>query len=263
MPQPYSNLDETRSTSIVSICTGPLLWLLALAGALIVYQQTGNLLCATAIPFCQAAAKPLRCGAWLLSVDPDRSRGRACFAFYLALAFWLAALSALVSFAILMWATPPNGQPPLDQLVITMLTMFGGALLGSIAATFAAILAFRSKVRIWVHPSLRDRCGGDFDRLIHTDLRENYLSYLVALSLIYLTVVIGSGIMTWLLIAVDPNGDSLLFIVVITASYFVGPFVMLVVSAFLCARIGAKNSAQCWEYSQHETDSVQKLPPGR
>lgn len=183
MFETYPSPNDQHDANRTSVWGGPFLWTLALGAALVVYQLTDNLLYAAAVPYFQAAAEPFRCALWLLSVDPNRPRGRAYFLFYLALAFWLAAISALVSFAILMWVNGQKGQqPPLDQLVLTMLTLFGGALLGSITAAVAAIHAYRSKIKIWAHPNLRNRCGGDFNRLAQSDLGDNYVFYLVTVS---------------------------------------------------------------------------------
>ncbi len=177
MPQAYPNPEEPSDTGTASVWIGLIMWMLVFGAALIVYLLTDNPLLAVTIPYLHAVAKPFRCGLWLWSADPNPARGRAYLWFYLALAFWMAALSAFVSFLVFLFTHLRMGQqPPTDQFAMTMLTLFFGGLLGSMTGILAAILAFRNHIKIWTHLNLQIRCGSDFHRLSQANLGPIFYS---------------------------------------------------------------------------------------
>ena len=80
------------------------------------------------LPSAHAGWNSLRTGSWLLHSDPRRRRARICFAFYLATACWKAAAAAFLTVLLLMMVAAITGKNPnIDNFMVTMLMLAGGA----------------------------------------------------------------------------------------------------------------------------------------
>ena len=143
-----------------------LAWPIVLVVAVAVEAATGSALLAALPIAVHAGWKSFRCGWWLKSVDPVPRRARACFWFYLATACWKAAAYAFVTIIIFGVVENFAGQPvPMDEVIAELQVMLCGVVLSVIVGIAAVVSALRRKVRVWVHPSVREQCRGDFNRL--------------------------------------------------------------------------------------------------
>ncbi len=255
-------LDQTERKRDVSGHAGYFTLLLVLCAALAIHELTGNALLAAAIVAAHAGWRSLRCGWWLLRADPSRPRGWVCFWFYTATAFWKAAIWALVGLLILGASEAVTGQPPTEEQIAAQgITMFLAMGLSSLVGIIGVASAIRNKVRVWVHPSVWGRCGGEFARL--GGLRGYFLGdrgtfyrgfnhaiFVVAASLLVSTTGIPVAFCIWSEMANAPAGggptiaEGLALIVA-----FVGPFAMIPVYAVLSHRVIARTPAECWPLS--------------
>ena len=247
-PDPSDSAEDSSSRS------GFLYWFLAVCAAVAIHLLTGYALFAAALPCALAAWKSFRCGFWLLRADPVAARGRACWWFFLAVACWKAAATALAIIVIFLALT--GKPPPEKETVAASLILIGGLLTSTLIGIVALAATLRARVRVWVHPSVRGRCHGDFRRLAeyvassvpYSSRPFNHAIPVLALSLFL--PVLGAG--TALLIAtfaLHPSDPPTVPCVIGFCLLTVGPLAMIPVYCYLSSRIIAKTPLDCWPLS--------------
>ena len=278
-PNPSDSGEDSSSRS------GLLWWLVALCTAVVLHLLIGYALFVAALPCAQAAWKSFRCGFWLRRADPVAARGRACWWFSMAVGCWKAAATAfvlvLVLFAIGVWRDKqldaqrqgrrpgPEEQAIRDRMerevISASLIVPTGACLCTLIGMVSIVVALRGKVRVWAHPSLRQRCHGDFNRLRDyarprrsspnrpindvAALRAlgpfNHVIFVVAISLLLVPACLGTGYMMWYGYN-HPKDAQNMPLAIGFSLVFGGPLAMIPVYAFLSSRIIARVPAECW-----------------
>ena len=225
-------------------------WLVVLSAAVVIDQLTGNALLAAAIPCAHAAWKSLRCGFWLLSADPVASRGRVCFCFYFATACWKASACALATMAMLVLIDGLLGRvPPLEEVVVELAVLFGGLCLSTVIGIVSVVLAMRSRMRVWVHPNVRERCRGDFSTIRQYGRSYpglNQAMFVVSTSLVLPAVVLGMVFLACTTVGAQPNDPLTAWGVLVILLVFVCPAAMIPLYAFVSSRVIARTPADCW-----------------
>ena len=137
--------------------------------------------------------------------------------------------------------------PAMNQLEPTFLTLFGGVCIGSMTGIFATFVALRYQVKIWVHPHLRQRCGGRFEHLPQTGVEHNYAFWVITLSHASFILLVGTVLLMRNAAADAPNDVSTFSLVIEILFLLVGPWLMIGVSLFASSRIVASSPAECWK----------------
>jgi hypothetical protein len=249
-PNPSEGGEDSSSRS------GWLYWLLAVCVAILLHLLVGYALFVAALPCAQAAWKSFRCGFWLLRADPVAARGRACCWFCLAVGCWKAAATALAVMLILIGIEAMTGRPmPIQQAQregnFALLIMGVGVSLSTLIGIIAIALALRGRVRVWVHPSLRQRCRGEFGYvaeyvLTYRNRQMNHAVSVVALSVLFPLAAAGTGLLMWLGYN-HPNNDAPAVLNLIGFLLLMaGPLAMIPVYVFLSSRVIARTPLDCW-----------------
>jgi hypothetical protein len=218
-------------------------WVMVLCVAVAIDRLTGSAALGTVLPCVHAAWKSIGCAFWLKRVDPAAARRRACFWFYLATACWKTAAWATFTILIFAGIEEFTGRPPTeDEIAVTLITLFSGVVLCTAVGMIAIAGAIRGKVRVWVHPNVREMCGGDFNRLGYCDphrRRFNYAIFVTGTSLATLPAATGMVILGLCNPAIVPAAIGLFLVAA-------APYGMIVVYALLSSRIIAQSPAECW-----------------
>ena len=230
-------------------------WPVVLVAAILVHNVTGSPIVAASLLAIHAGWRTFRCGLWLRRVDPVAARGWACFWFYLAAAFWKAAVGALATFFILFAIEDFTGQPPSEkEVMVEGLVMACGICLSSTIGIIAVASALRGGVRAWVHPNVREKCHGDFARLARIGvsppgiLRRFYRTFnegacVVLVSLLSPAAAVATGVLIW--ITIDrPCGAAPNLVADFLPLW--GALIMLPVYKLLAPRVVARRPAECW-----------------
>ncbi len=234
------------------------LWFVACVLPLLIaiYWMTTSIAVASLIPAVQAALPALKTGLWIRAYECHcgrAKRGRLLFLFYVADALWLSAASAamtILTLAIL--ASWFGWQPNLTRVATALLTVASATLATTLLGLAASYLAWRSALRVWVHPRTFRWCQGNASQLPHLHLqppRLNHGVFIVGTGLVVPSLVIG----TMLLIAMTANGErlttfqSLASAGVMLLFYVVQPLLAIVAYAMLSSHILAKQPHDCWQ----------------
>ncbi len=252
MAQQLPSLDDRGyEEAPVAWHMGCLARMFVLGASVTVYIVTGSMVIPAAILYAYTAYEPLRCAIWLRNADPVIARGRACFWFYSAMAFWNAAASAFASVLVFLVDNRVRGkQPPTDEFAVTMMTLASGMCVSTVLGLIAVVVAWRANVRVWVHPHVRSRCGGEFHLLGQLERRWldfNYGLFVMATSLTFPFPAIGTCLLIWRAAdAPPPNEVGLAESLVLLFFLGVAPFAMIPVWFFTSPRIIAKRLTDCW-----------------
>ena len=232
-----------------------LAWPIVLVAAVAIHQVTGSAIAAAALFAIHAGWRSFRCALWLKRVDPVAARGRACFWFYLATAFWKAAAWAFAVVLIFGAIEAFAGQPPPDEeLIIEGCIMAGGVCLSTAVGIVAVGSALRGRVRVWVHANIRDNCNGDFNRVGDAggyfigNARAfyhgfNHAIFIVGTSVAVPIVVCATALLAWSTArGQPPDAGTWLELLGLFASFPVA----VVVYAVVADRIIARTPAECW-----------------
>lgn len=213
-----------------------------LALGTVAFGVTGSLTCGAVMPSICAGWRSFRTGWWILRSDHRRSRAGICSCFCFATGFWKGAAAALASIGVVMAEHQLTGKEP-DQaeVIVTLQRMFAGILLTAVIGLLASVCAAIARVRIWVHPLLRDWAQGDFSvigNLIVTH-RLNHAMFVLATSLGCPMLVP----MYFLLI--HPPTPIMLPLVTIG-----GAILTIVSYGWLASRIIATRPDECWTQTE-------------
>jgi len=249
-PNPSDSGEDSSSRS------GWLYWLLAVCAAVVLHLLVGYALFVAALPCALAAWKSFRCGFWLLRSDPVAARGRACCWFCLAVGCWKATATALAVVLILMGIEIMTGlripvQQALKEANFALLIMAVGVSLSTLIGIIAIALALRGKVRVWVHPGLRQRCHGEYAYVAECALsyryrQMNHAVSVLALSVLFPLAAAGTGLLMWLGYNHPNNNAPAVLNLIGFLLLLAGPLAMIPVYLFLSSRIIARVPADCW-----------------
>jgi hypothetical protein len=235
-----------------------LAWPVVFVAAIIIHHVTGSPIAAASVFAVHAGWKSFRCGLWLKAVDPVASRGRACLWFYMGAACWRAAGWAFVTGLIFVEAARLFGQPPPEKELMVELLIFAACVcLTSVLGLLAVASALRGMVRVWVNPSIRERCGGDFARLgdiaglyipqlgaYHGGI--NHAVFVVALSLVVPVAIAATAFLIWSTIN-QPRDQALTLQVLLTTFLpFMASLATIPVCIIISRKVVAKTPADCW-----------------
>ena len=186
------------------------------------------------------------------------ARGWGCFWFYTATAFCRATIWALAMIFVFCLLENKFGQQmKMEQVEAELATLSVALGLTTLMGIVAVIWAVRRGLRVWVHPNVREQCGGDFQRLGY--IRGHYLGnpmlfyygmnhaiLVLAVSLVLPTLIIAIGLMSMLTFGGPPNApfgfvDGLAMLLVLGPTFATIPFY-----AALGHRIIARTPSECW-----------------
>ena len=169
--------------------------------------------------------------------------------FYLGVAGWKAAVSAVATILVLLLAESLAGAVPREaELVLIFSVLFGGLLLATLMGLVGAWAARTQGVRVFVYAKLFDLCDGDFT-LIGERLsgRRSLNPAMFVLMLSIFTPIMLLGAMICILDTIAARGNvqnqGILYGLGIMAF---GPIGGLVVYGFLSRRVLAGTPSDCW-----------------
>ena len=217
--------------------------------------MTGSTIAAALLFAVHAGWRSFRCAIWLKRADSVAARGRACFWFYLATAFWKAAAWAFAVILIVIAIESFLGQPPPDtELIMEGFIMAGGVCLSTLVGIVAVGSALHGSVRVWVHANIRNNCNADFNRVgdpggyYMGNPRTfcngfNHAIFIVATSIGVPIVVGATALLAWITARGQPPDAGTW---VETLGIFALFPVAVVVYAIVADRIIARTPAECW-----------------
>lgn len=243
MTQPHQAVSVTRGRARF--------WLALFLIGVMIYLVTKRPLLGTVLPFLAAGWPFLRSGWWLLHADPEVTRGRVCFLFYLAAGCWWAAASAVASvLAFITVGVITGNQPDMAEFEATMLVLTAGVVLNTLFGLVATAAALTKGIRVWVGSRVRDVWLAHYPprtRMDHWHMGFNHAVFVVGTSLVVPVLILGA-----VLLVPIPNigdkpdlGDKCYTILAFTVM-FIGPLSMIPVYAFLSHRVIAQSPADCW-----------------
>jgi hypothetical protein len=240
------NAPETRANK-----SDLLIFITILIVAVILYLATNVSVFIAVLVFLHAGWKTFRTGLWLLKNDPCRARARICFTFYVAAAFWKAALAAIITLGVLIYASNKFGfQPNMDEAKASGITLFAGIILNNIIGLCATIAALHYKIRVWVHPQLFTMSYDKFTYLKRIAFPLAYINhavYVVGTAIVFPFVIVGIVCLAILTcgnnIHHDPSNLEMIFELSIL---FGCPVAIIPCYAWISSRIIARNPQECW-----------------
>lgn len=210
-----------------------------LAIGISIFLATDNFVAGAVLPATRAAWRSLRTAVWILRSDHSRLRARICSAFCLATAAWQAATGAFVSVIVFVIVMNMTGrQPNMDRFAATMIQLSGGVALTTAVGLMASIAAVNLKVRVWVHPKLREMVDGDLSAAMDLPVGRffNYAIFVVATSVAFPCAVVPCTLL------INPKWG--LFGLVFPGAGAIAGFMAYV---WLSSRIIASSPAECWK----------------
>ena len=237
------------------------LWPAVLPILLILYWLTSSVVLATLIPSVITALPALRTGWWIRSFELSlgcRTRAHTLWFFYLADALWLSAASALITVLILIMINAKFGiQPNMTKFATAMLIIVGGVVLTTLIGLYAAYLAWRNSIRVWVHPKTYQWTNGVKERLCRLAFqpqRFNHAVFILGTSFVTPCLLTGTAA----LIALTAHGGQLspamenLSIAVMLFFFVVLPLFSIAVYIRVSHSILAQNPSECWQYTDRD-----------
>jgi hypothetical protein len=150
---------------------GPFTWTGLLVVGWVLYELTAQPALGAVALCLKFGWEDFRTARWLRRRDPNRRRGRACFWLYTSNGLWKTAVVAFVMAFVLMitWACMPwwqVGQRARKEWLQhasmgTVLTTMAGLALSVLALARALWLAWRHRVRLWLHSAVHRACWAD------------------------------------------------------------------------------------------------------
>ena len=128
-------------------------------------------------------------------------------------------------------------EPDNVEAIVTLQRMFAGILLTAIVGLLAAASAAATRVRVWIHPLLREWVRGDFALLenLAADNRMNHAVFVLATSLTC------PALIPMYFLLIHPPSE-----LVLPAATLGGAFLVLVGYGWFASRIIAANPRECW-----------------
>lgn len=259
MEEQLGNFGQYRRTTSLVDHFGSLAVLLVLCAAIVLHSLTGIVFLAAAIVAIHGGWKSMHCGLWLLSSDPLPFRRWPCFWFYTSAAFFKATVWALLAFVLLAANEAFTGKPPTEeQLAARGMTTVVAMGLTAIIGIVAVISAIRHRMRIWVHPDIREKCGSDFcrvgesrayvlgKRIVYSN-GFNHAVFVLAISL-FLPAICVLMLLLFCSFEVNaaPNRNLTTADILRLVTFFGVIFAIIPAYAFLSHRVIAQTPTECW-----------------
>jgi len=240
----------------------PLLWPLFLLLAWLTFELTANATLSLVLGCLKFGTADFRTAWWLLGTDPLRRRARACAAFYLAAGIWKTALVPLLTVGVIaiVWGmiapqALQRGHPVTKQMVLALNVGLWAAMVLTVVAASAAILALVARWRVWVHPNVH-RCRRDGKwppRFTPADHPQANQAILIVLTAIFAAIIIGPVVTFVVLNRFQLPVDVLIIIeLVLVFGYPIGGVMAF---GLLRGRLFAESPWECWPESIRELDS--------
>lgn len=197
---------------------------------------------------------------WLWRRDPDRKRGRACAAFYLAAGFWrITALTfVLIAVATIISLVLNFQHGKKDELVtgIAMLIVLLCFLLAGLTTCVAVMLAMRRKLKVWLDPQIR--IARRHRQWPPRSPGPNRLGGVITSTVSLLAIVelfVGYGFLGWLIVQQQNNGPKNIAIGVAVCITAVLPIVVAAGTVlggreWAQRKLTAKTPHECWPERQ-------------
>jgi hypothetical protein len=219
--------------------------------AIALFFITNSSVFAAVIPSVYAGWKTFQCGLWILKGDPNRIRGRTCFTFYIACAFWNVALTAFLTVCLFLFVANIFGiQPNMDKFAATMILLTIGVILNTIVGFYGIISAVRYEIHIWVHPNIRTCFQNNFSILSVGNNHFygfNRAIFIVGTTLVFPLVILGGVSMAIVTSDNVANHVPTILELSISLSLIFGlPIAMIPCYAWLSSLIIAKTPQDCW-----------------
>jgi hypothetical protein len=209
-----------------------------LIASVIIFLTTQDTLAGVVLPSIHASWGSLRTGWWTYRNTGRRAARLVGLAFYVATAFWHAAVAAFFSVLLFVVIAHATGkQPGIDIFVKTMIVLASGVSMASVLGLVASVVAALTRVRVWVNPNLPRLIEGDVRQLVELrcDCAFNHAVFVLATSLALPVLVACS----FLLIRVVAGPMTL-------AALTVGPILAIVAYAWVSSHILAKHPIEFW-----------------
>jgi hypothetical protein len=238
-------------------------WTALILIGILVYECTSQPALAAAIACAKFAWADIKAAFWLRRVDPDRSRGIACFWGYLTFGLWKTAVMATCVIALLGFLNslidpkprpgPNNGPSPvLGGALATAAIGFG---LSFPTAYVALWHALRRGVRVWLGSAPHRARLGRFWPPRHGQV--NFAPY-VAFTTLIITVWFAVVVFIGLMVAWQPRGPAGIGVSLVLLIGFIASVFTLCTG--LATRIFARTPQECWPIEPGE--SAYQAPEG-
>jgi|GEM_PF-1431944 len=204
----------------------------------LVFVVTNNPIAGAGLPAIRAGWESVRTGWWILRTDRDIARGRICFAFCIATAFWQGATAAFVSVVMFIAIEKIGGGPPgIPQFAATMITLACGVGVTALTGLVATLAAAIAGVRVWVNPGMRKLAKGDLNQVsaIPSHQYFNFAIFVLATSLALPVVLL-----CMVLLIAPPSPWSSLAVLIL------GPILVIAGYLWFSGRIIAEHPGACW-----------------
>ena len=217
-----------------------------------VFVATSSPTAGVVLPLFAGGARTVTTGRWVLRFDPDRTRARISFAFYLATACWQSSASALTAIMVFAFLSARIAMPNFNARVeTTLLVLFIGLAASVLIGFGATCAAIRDGRRVWIHPKLGAIYAAALrsPHLAAEGARFNYAVFIVGTSLLAPIVAL-CGIVLVLIsarngqAAADPPSLIALFVLLLL------PFGSIPLYAWASSRIVARSPRECWPFTQ-------------
>ena len=237
------------------------IWPFIIPTVVVIYLLTSSLAVSAILPSLKAAVPALRSATWLYQHESrlphNGLRTASLFLMYVATGIWKAAYTAMFSMLGLGVAAVQFGARPeiprIEALLITMTLCIGATCIVGLAATAAA---WKSQVKLWVHPGIFAWCGGDFQRINHLGAyaaRFNHATFVLGTSLALPGLCAGATVLAGLTATGAPMDEATtaLSLKIMLVAFVVYPIGVIMFYSYLSRRILAASPEQCWD-----TDAV-------
>lgn len=245
-------LGEPPSKSVLDRSLWPLLLMLAW----LAFELTANATLSLVLACVNFGVNDFRTAWWLWRNDPQRSRARACGAFYLASGVWKTAMVPLLvagTIAILWAMFSPNAMQPnhpgTKQLENALMVGSFAAALLILLVLVATILALAARWRVWVHPSIHAsrKRGAWPPGFVAANKHDANQAKLVVITGVFALVLVGP-VISLSLISHLPLPRKVLTVLNLCVVFGFPIFTVLSLS-FLRTRLFADSPWECWPES--------------
>lgn len=200
------------------------------------------------VAFVDAAWDSVSTGRWLRKADPHKSRVTACGVFYFATGCWKGAAASLITIILFAVVTSGEHLPNVHEIAPTLVALLVGVVTSTLLGYRAIYAAMRHRVRVWVHPRLRDKVDGDLRHAGQLTTREagfNHAIFVVATTMFFPVVAIVTGLLIAVTATPEKNQDLTIGYVLV-GLMFGAPVALIPVYVWLSSRIIARTPQECW-----------------
>lgn len=192
---------------------------------------------------------------WLWRRDPDRRRGRACAAFYLAAGFWriTAVTFVLIALATIISLILDIRHERQDEIVTGVAVSIIGLcfVLSGVTTSVAIVLAVRKRLKVWLDPEIRiSRKKREWPPRSSGQNKIGGVIKSTACLIAMVEMGVGYGFLTWLIVQQN-NGPMNVALGVFIGIMMFLPIILAAATIlggpeWACRKLRAASPQECW-----------------